>query len=97
MILPFTAASTQCFVKRASKRPLIFTAERGFSSVEYLDFPSEHTFTDDESRALKSSLDAHKLTCACYSVAANVMAQRGGMYGEKSVVFSHSVNLKMEN
>jgi sugar phosphate isomerase/epimerase len=68
------------------EKTLDFTVERGFSSVEYLDFPSEHTFTDDEARSLKSSLDAHKLTCACYSVAANVMAQRGGMYGEKSGV-----------
>lgn len=72
--------------KEGIEKTLDFTVERGFSSVEYLDFPSEHTFTDDEARALKFSLDAHKLTCACYSVAANVMAQRGGMYGEKSGV-----------
>lgn len=72
--------------KEGIEKTLDFTVERGFSSVEYLDFPSEHTFTDDEARALKSSLDAHKLTCACYSVAANVMAQSGGMYGEKSGV-----------
>jgi sugar phosphate isomerase/epimerase len=68
------------------EKTLDFTVERGFSSVEYLDFPSEYVFTTDEARTLKESLDRHGLKCACYSVAANVMAQRGGMYGEKSGV-----------
>lgn len=68
------------------EKTLGFTVERGFSSVEYLDFPSETAFTSDEARALKKSLDRHGLSCACYSVAANVMAEKGGMYGNQSGV-----------
>ena len=86
MNITFYGGFNSMLRKEGIEKTLDFTVERGFSSIEYLDFPSEHTFTDDEARALKSSLDAHKLTCACYSVAANVMAQRGGMYGEKSGV-----------
>ena len=65
MNITFYGGFNSMLRKEGIEKTLDFTAERGFSSVEYLDFPSKHTFTDDEARALKSSLDAHKLTCDC--------------------------------
>ena len=65
------------------EKTLDFTVERGFSSVEFLDFPSGNAMPSaDYAKRLKAELDARGLRCACYSVAANVMAKKGGMYGD---------------
>ena len=68
-------------------KTLAYAVERGFTAVEFLDVPTVKRIPNEEyAYELKAGLDRYGLKCACFSVGGNILAPKGGMYGEKDGV-----------
>ncbi len=67
------------------EKTLAYAVERGFTAVEFLDVPTTKRIPNKEyAYELKNALDRYGLSCPCYSVGGNILAEEGGMYGEKN-------------
>ena len=84
MDITFYSYFNNMLTNEGIEKTLAYAVERGFTAVEFLDVPTVKRIPNDEyAYELKNALDRYGLKCACYSVGGNILAEAGGMYGEK--------------
>lgn len=87
MDITFYSYFNNMLTNEGIEKTLSYAVERGFTAVEFLDVPTVKRIPNKEyAYELKNALDRYGLKCACYSVGGNILAEEGGMYGEKNGV-----------
>lgn len=87
MDITFYSYFNNMLTSEGIEKTLSYAVERGFTAVEFLDVPTVKRIPNKEyAYELKNALDRYGLKCACYSVGGNILAEEGGMYGDKNGV-----------